>query len=180
LKRACFGSKFAGKFVVNILCLDGAGNMEKLLKEKLEALYQSAISNKEWKEKLIFDEIDQTSAERIMDETDVEIVGFKRELTADKVRHLHKSHGRPETEQPRGQIAITAKDILKIPFITRQFSTVSVSDRNKKFQRLVYECVIGMFRYVYIEEIRPVTNIKKIAKSEKGVLWSVSIRKYKK
>ena len=41
--------------------------------------------------------------------------GYKRGMSRHSIRHIFNSHGDPKVESPRGQIAVTREDIVRIP-----------------------------------------------------------------
>ena len=47
-------------------------------------------------------------------------------ITDDAIRHIKKQHGNATTEHVRGQLALTAKDIVTIPYIIENFDTMKL------------------------------------------------------
>jgi hypothetical protein len=48
--------------------------------------------------------------------------GYKHITTTQRIRHIYKQHGNEKIEKPRGQIAITQRDIENIPNIIGDYS----------------------------------------------------------
>ncbi|WP_201788245.1 hypothetical protein, partial [Basilea psittacipulmonis] len=54
--------------------------------------------------------------------------GYSVSIDRSAVKHIKKKHGDSESEQSRGQVAITEKDIAIIPEIVRDFDDIQFSD----------------------------------------------------
>jgi hypothetical protein len=68
-------------------------------------------------EKIYFGKISSVLAEKIKNETGIDIEGYNLAISAHGIRKVLKSHGDEATEKPRGQRAITEDDIANIPQI---------------------------------------------------------------
>lgn len=69
--------------------------------------------------------IDKAAAARIKAATGIDVDGFEMTLSADAVRHVHRSHGGPG-EPSRGQVPVTADDFARIAETIAGFDTVTL------------------------------------------------------
>ena len=79
---------------------------------------------------------------------------YKHTIDIYSIIHSLKKHGHQQTEEPRGQIAITKEDFEKIPDILNNYDCVSVA-RNKRGQDvIIYKKMYGDGTTLYAEEVR--------------------------
>ncbi len=64
--------------------------------------------------------------------------GYKRGLSRHGVRHMWKSHSNPQTEMPKGQVAITRDDLRRIPEIIAKSQEAAHSGENNNVQTIRY------------------------------------------
>lgn len=85
---------------------------------QLSVFVDDALAGKNLNQKMYFGIIDQKLANRIYNDTNVNVEGFNVVLRASEIRKiLLHSHGNDAKENSRGQRAITKEDILLIPQI---------------------------------------------------------------
>lgn len=85
---------------------------------QLSVFIDDALAGKNLNQKMYFGTIDQQLANRIYNDTNVNVEGFNVVLRASEIRKiLLYSHGNESKENARGQRAITKEDILLIPNI---------------------------------------------------------------
>lgn len=83
-----------------------------------------------------------------------ELHGLRREIRASELRHMLKVHGDPEREARRGQLAITAYDLRRIPQIIAAADRVSFKPAAGGMPgSLTHEATIEGVRYFYVERI---------------------------
>jgi hypothetical protein len=85
------------------------------IKEFVKKVLENRSNNQE---KYDLGEISDDEAEKIKEETNVDVKGFKRVLESFGILHAFKHHGQEKKETDRGQIPITAEDFEKVPEIT--------------------------------------------------------------
>lgn len=116
--------------------------------------------------------VNKNEAEKLKKKINIDLEGYKHEITAQDIRHIFKQHGNSMTEANRGQVAVNKDDILLIPEITSNFDDVYLGEGLSEDKRLiVYKKKIGNI-YFYIESIggkskknlRPKTMYKRKAK----------------
>jgi phage-related protein (TIGR01555 family) len=100
--------------------------------------------------------VSQTNADRVREQTGVDIAGHERVLQSSDIRHVFASHGNAETEAARGQAAIVKSDFTKIGSIVEQAHTVRAIGKagSAKPMRLEYVSRVGEHEYRYVEELR--------------------------
>ncbi|MCL2845060.1 MAG: hypothetical protein FWE23_06380 [Chitinivibrionia bacterium] len=74
--------------------------------------------------------IDNGLAQRILNETGVNLSGYSLLVRADDVRHVFNKHGSSKDENSRGQQAITARDIEIFPEVIADFDLVRKGENN--------------------------------------------------
>ena len=92
---------------------------------QLAEFIQDALAGKNLDKKMYFGIVDDTLGKRIYDDTGVDVTGYNVVLRASEIRKvLLYSHGNVETEELRGQQAVTEEDFLLIPQIISEPDTV--------------------------------------------------------
>ncbi|MDR3243276.1 MAG: DUF1073 domain-containing protein [Elusimicrobiota bacterium] len=108
--------------------------------------------------------IDNDEADRVKKATGIDISGKEQKLTKSDIRHIYIQHGNPTKEAKRGQIAITADDLLLIPHITKNFDSVSLElEKSESRNVLKYKKKIEGTYYFYEtvgKDLRPKTFYK--------------------
>ena len=116
---------------------------------------QSNIDTNKYKE-LIYSKVDKIEAWKIKEKTGLNIEGYAHKITNMDIRHIYKVHGNQKIEARRGQVAVTEKDILLIPEITKNYDSIKCDDRNIKFSEnkpvLIYRKKIEN-EYYYLETV---------------------------
>ncbi len=82
-------------------------------------------------EKISLGKPTEKQIEKVKNETNLDISDYERVIDNYGVKHAFKKHGNPKTEEPRGQIAITADDFEKIPEIVENPDKVEDVGKNK-------------------------------------------------
>ena len=79
---------------------------------------------------------------------------YKHTIDLYAIIHSMKKHGSEQTENPRGQIAITREDFEKIPDILDNYDHI-VIDKNKRNQDvIIYQKTYADGTTLYAEEVR--------------------------
>lgn len=90
----------------------------------------NSLSDATYDKKLYFGKISETLADRVYNETGVEIEGFNCAITSFEVRKIiNNSHGDFDRESPRGQRVIKKEDILLIPQIINDPDKIVLSSK---------------------------------------------------
>jgi hypothetical protein len=131
----------------------------------VDALVDSAVTKQGDQERLV-------SYGQLSDQ-EAELLGlsnkYSHALSNHYVRHMLKSHGNPQTEASRGQIAITPEDIKQIPYIVA--NSQAAQHAGKKLGA-------DTIRYFYDSPDGTTTILEEIRKSRKMV--AVQMLKFKK
>ena len=138
-----------------------SGNRNKIVSTFRDAVsfIRNALSNKQSNDRAYLGKIPDTTAQMVMDETGINISGYNAILSSDNVRHIIRNHGNANTEESRGQTAITENDILQIPFILSDPDRVTLSGQkdNRGRNSLIFEKRIGD-NYVTIQAVADGTH----------------------
>ena len=84
--------------------------------------------------KLYFGKISNNTSEKIRNTLGIRTDNYNISLRANTIKHILKEHGNAKTEALRGQLPITANDILNIPYIINNYDNLKnsgVSEKNK-------------------------------------------------
>ena len=108
-----------------------AGNVN-IVKQDLSDFVDSSISKPEKQGVIQIRPVNSKEAGIIWGLINENVKNAKHEISADDVRHMLKQHGDPKKESARGQIAITPKDIKRIPDIIDRYDAIESGsvDRN--------------------------------------------------
>jgi len=96
----------------------------KQLMDFIESARQNNTSNN----KMYFGKIPENLAERIKNETGIDVDGYNVSISENEIRKIFKTHGSEATEAPRGQRAITKEDIASIPQIIQNPDKIALDN----------------------------------------------------
>ena len=131
--------------------------LDESFKSKALEMFENAKNGKvkEHVEKLSYRKVDADEAQRLNDKIGLDLNGYEHNITNTDVIHIYKEHGNEKTEAFMGQRAVTSKDILLIPEITKNYDDVILSPRTPKTSQnkvIIYRKQIGD-EFVYLETI---------------------------
>ena len=133
-----------------------SGKKNKVITTFQEAVsfVKNALSNKQNVDRAYLGKVPDAVAQTIQKATGLDIRGFGVMMNGNDVRHIMKDHGDILTEQTRGQVAVTADDIARIPDILSSPDRVYLSGETDTKGRkvLVFEKQIGD-KYISIQGI---------------------------
>ena len=106
---------------------------------------RNALTNKNNVDRAYLGKVPESTAQRVMQETGVNVDGMGVMMNGVDVRHIIKHHGDPILEQARGQVAVTAEAIARIPEIIADPDAVYLSDTDdgKGRASIVFEKQFG-------------------------------------
>ncbi len=139
------------------------------IKNQIGELYDSAIDRKSNKKISVnYKTVDNYEADKIKQNTGLDVEGFARVIDNYSIRHILKGHKDSEKEENRGQIAITKDDVTMIPEIILNADNIVRSKKSKTGLDVIrYEKRVNGFVYIFEEvrtgknELVPVTLYKK-------------------
>ena len=118
--------------------------------EQFESFVKDVLENKNTNKKMYFGKIPHSTAQRVLNETGVDISGHNIALKGYEIRKiLLNSHGNAEKEAARGLAPITLDDLKNIPDVIANPDKVTLSD--KKYENkpaLLFEKNIKGDNYV--------------------------------
>ena len=142
-------------------------NLSSGIKNKIISTYQetgnfvkNALVNKNNADRAYMGIVPENVANQVKKETGVDISGYGVMMNGVDIRHIIKEHGNPVTEPERGQVAVTAEDIARVPEVIAHPDEVYLSDKTdaKGRKAIVFE---KQFGDTYIT-IQGVSNGKKL------------------
>lgn len=106
---------------------------------------KNALSNKQSVNRAYFGKIPDSVADKVLQETGIDIRNYNVILPSDAVRHMFKNHGNPIVENARGQISLTPDLAAQIPEILSAPDKVRLSDKKDAMNRptLIFEKLMG-------------------------------------
>ena len=82
--------------------------------------------------KMYLGKVKQNIADTIKSRLGIDVNNYNISLSADSIRHTIKKHSNVETENARGQIALTAEDFQNIPDIINNPDNIELSGKSKQ------------------------------------------------
>lgn len=134
-------------------------------KEKVNALVDEALNNKQLQAQLSLGKIDNGLAARIKDKLNLDVSNLQHVVDTDFVRHAIKRHGDEAIEAADNQMAVTADDLKRIPEILGSPDDVKWGKRGET-KSIIYEKRVNGSIY-YVE----------LVGKKKGILLSKSMWK---
>ena len=105
--------------------------------DKLRNFIKLARNNEIINSKMYFGRITKELAERIKNETGLDIEGYNLSISANEIRKIFKDHGKENTETPRGQRIITEDDIINIPLIVSNPDVIKLNNEMYKEKQVI-------------------------------------------
>ena len=134
-------------------------NKEKILssisdeyKRQAKSLYKEVIAGKNLNilKTIPISKVSEQESKEIQQKTGLDVSGYEHTLSNTEIKHAHRQHGNEKAEAARGQIAISEEDIELIPFIIKNYDSVSLSpDESEGRPVLIYKKRIEE-EYVYL------------------------------
>ena len=98
--------------------------------------------------------VSDSAASDIQRVTGLDVSGYKHTVDSFGIRHAFKQHGNDKTESKRGQMAITAEDIARIPDVVSHFDSIESAGQDATGNPLIrYTKNVGGTIF-HVEEIR--------------------------
>ena len=136
-------------------------NLSSGKKNKIVSTFKDAVSfvknaliNKQNTDRAYLGRVPDPVAQKIHEDTGLDLKGFGVMMNGDDVRHIMKNHGDAATERSRGQIAITPNDIARIPEILASPDRIYTSEEmdGKGRTAIIFEKQMGDY-YITIQGI---------------------------
>ena len=138
-----------------------SGKRNKIVSTLQDAVsfVRNALTNRQSSERAYLGKVPNTTAQKVLNDTGVDITGYNAILSSDNVRHIISRHGDPAREALMGQSAVTADDIALIPQVLSAPDNVTLSTEpdNRGRRALVFEKQIGD-NYVTIQAVSDGTH----------------------
>ncbi len=124
-----------------------SGKRDKIISTFQEAIafIRNALSDRQNVDRAYLGKIPEATAKMVLNETGMDIFGYRSILAGDNVRHIMKNHGKASAEATRGQVAVTENDIALIPNVLSSPDKVYLSPQLDSRGRnvLIFEKKIG-------------------------------------
>lgn len=106
-------------------------NEQKAIQKELHNRIQNAILSKNSRKNTFLGTVSNKVASKIKSLFGIDVSGRNHIISDNDIRHMIKQHGNQTIEASRGQIAITTKDIEKIPDIIAKYDSIEKGSINK-------------------------------------------------
>lgn len=111
---------------------------EKQIQKELHNRIQNAIISKNSRGRTYLGDVSTKIANTVKKLFGFEVSDRRHVLADNDIRHMIKEHGNPEIEKTKGQIAITTKDIEKIPDIINNYDRIMQGNDNREGKTIRY------------------------------------------
>jgi phage-Barnase-EndoU-ColicinE5/D-RelE like nuclease3 len=137
--------------------------IDESLKDKIYELYDECINSTEpFHRKLDLFIVPDTLAQRILDETGIDVVGHWVCLDNYGIVHTLEHHGNPVFESKRGQIAVEREDFIMMLEVFLCPDEIKIVEEIKKSRRVLIQFIKRIDDKMYVvKEIRTITSQKK-------------------
>lgn len=105
-------------------------NEQKDIQKELHNRIQNAILSKNSRKNTFLGTVSDKVANKINSLFGIDVSGRNHIISDYDIRHIIKQHGNTEIERSKGQIAVTAKDIEKIPEIIENYDRIEKGSLN--------------------------------------------------
>lgn len=131
--------------------------VDENIQKELHNRIQNAILSKNSRKNTFLGVVSDKVANKVKSLLGIDISGREHIITDYDIRHIIKQHGNPEIEKTKGQIAITSKDIEKIPDIINNYDKIVQGTDNKQGETIRY---IKNYpdNKCYVVEVIPMAN----------------------
>lgn len=113
-------------------------NEQKAIQKELHNRIQNAILSRNSKGRTYLGDVSTKISNKIKSLFGFEVSDKRHVLADNDIRHMIKEHGNPEIEKAKGQIAITTKDIEKIPDIIENYDRIVEGNDNREGKTIRY------------------------------------------
>ena len=113
-------------------------NEQDNIKKELHNRIQNAIISRNSKGRTYLGTVSDKVVNKIKSLFGIEVTDRRHVLADNDIRHMIKEHGNPEIEKTKGQIAITTKDIEKIPDIIENYDKLVEGNDNREGKTIRY------------------------------------------
>jgi hypothetical protein len=130
---------------------------QEKIKKELHNRIQNAILSRNSRKNTYLGNVSNAVVKKVKSLFGIDITNRTHLLADNDIRHMIKQHGNPEIETARGQIAITSKDIEKIPDILNNYDNIVKGTENKEGNTIRY---IKKYsdNVSYVVEVIPTAN----------------------
>ena len=130
---------------------------QEKIKKELHNRIQNAILSRNSRKNTYLGNVSNAVVKKVKSLFGIDITNRTHLLADNDIRHMIKQHGNPEIEPARGQIAITSKDIEKIPDILNNYDNIVKGTENKEGNTIRY---IKKYsdNVSYVVEVIPTAN----------------------
>ena len=124
-----------------------SGKKNKIVSTFQEAVsfIKNALSDRQNVDRAYLGKVPEATAQKVLNETGVDIRGYNAILPGDAVRHMFKNHGDTAAEAERGQVALTPETAANITAVLSNPDKVIFSKQTDAYGRktLMFEKKIG-------------------------------------
>ena len=133
---------------------------QKKIQKELHNRIANALLSKNTKKNTYLGQVTEKVAKKVKSLLGIDISGRRHMLSDRDIRHMINQHGNPEIEKSKGQVAITKKDIEKIPDIINNYDEIVKGSQNKnRFTKEMQNSIRYIKQYddniLYVVEVVP-------------------------
>jgi len=151
--------------------------MAKTLDELVGELFDFSFNNPDNTQKVEeLGVISSELAQKIKEETGLDLENYTISIDNYGIRHAVEKHGNPKTETPRGQVAISKEDFLKILEVVQNADEITKKGTNRTGQDIILFKKRFKEFFTVAKAVRPVKSKKKKKKNRLSFqsLWKSS------
>lgn len=154
---------------------------QKKIQKELHNRIANALLSKNTKKNTYLGQVTEKVAKKVKSLLNIDISGRRHMLSDRDIRHMINQHGNPEIEKSKGQVAITKKDIEKIPDIINNYDEIIKGSQNKnRFTKEMQNSIRYLKQYdnnmIYVVEVVP-DNSRQL---EVKTMWKKQVNTNKK
>jgi len=131
------------------------------IQKELHKRIENAILSKNSRKNTFLGNVAQKVVSKVKELYGIDISERKHIIADYDIRHIIKQHGNPEIEKAKGQIAVTTKDIEKIPDIINTYDNITTGNDNKQGKTIRYIKEYSNNK-MYVVEVIPNANNKSL------------------
>jgi hypothetical protein len=137
--------------------------IDESLKNKIYELYDECVSSVEpFHRKLDLFIVPDELAQRILEETDIDVAGHWVCLDNYGMIHALEHHGRPISENKRGQIAVMKEDFVTMLQVFLYPDEIHAAGKTNNSQKPTIQFIRKIEDKIYVvKEVRTITSLKK-------------------
>jgi phage-Barnase-EndoU-ColicinE5/D-RelE like nuclease3 len=152
--------------------------MTEELRKQINDLYDECLENfEQFHRKIDLFEISESLANRIKENTDVDLFGFWVCIDNFGIIHTLENHGNPVSEAKRGQIAVEKEDFITMVEVCLNPDDIKLIGNSKHTQKPLMQFEKRIENKIFVvKEVRIVTSTKKKKKNRLFFIQCIKLK----